>query len=325
MKSIKLLFASLALCTVTLVQAQSPIKSFYTPQGYGPDKWASAWLLTRYVYPGSTIQVVKEGESVEGAVPFDIKGETYYRELDQSMFQVIANHHNVDDEVMAEFAQLIYQIEVNFWSNQQSPSANAVESAYRRLQYQYDPASISPECYVTFFDRVYAYLKSVKQNQPVDPQVVMDVMCEDVDTYAASRTALVPELPLRFLLGEMASGKKVVFVDVREPEEYAEGHIPGAVNLPIRDINDDSIAEFKNADYVVSYCVKDFRGFEAARTIKQSGISQSVILKPYGIKGWKEAGLPVAGDKALAKTDANIQLKQCVAAPAQCLKSKGEE
>ena len=36
-------------------------------------------------------------------------------------------------------------------------------------------------------------------------------------------------------LGAMAAGRKVVFVDVREADEFMEGHIPGAINVPLRD------------------------------------------------------------------------------------------
>ena len=57
-------------------------------------------------------------------------------------------------------------------------------------------------------------------------------------------------------------------IDVRSPGEFAEDHIPGAINLRIRDINADSIVQLPPSDLYVAYCVKDFRGFEMARKLR---------------------------------------------------------
>jgi hypothetical protein len=68
----------------------------------------------------------------------------------------------------------------------------------------------------------------------------------------------------------------------------------------MRDASPDLKARLKGADWVVSYCVKDFRGFEMAKYLAEQGVPHSVILRPYGIKGWIAEGLPVTGAKALS-------------------------
>jgi len=87
-----------------------------------------------------------------------------------------------------------------------------------------------------------------------------------------------------------AQGQNVLFVDAREEEEYLEEHIPGAINLSLRDVRRINPEIFASADIVISYCVKDFRGYEVAKAISDIGVKNSYTLKEYGLKGWKSAG-----------------------------------
>ena len=114
------------------------------------------------------------------------------------------------------------------------------------------------------------------------------------------------------MLNEIRNGKDIVFVDVRESKEFAESHIPGALNIPIHDVDEVSVARLRHADYVVSYCVKDFRGYEMAKRLHSAGVESSVILNPYGIKGWVASGLPVTGSESLEASEAERKLRKCV-------------
>ena len=113
----------------------------------------------------------------------------------------------------------------------------------------------------------------------------------------------------------------MVFVDVRETEEFDEDHIPGAINVKIRDLRDFDYNSIAKADLVVPYCVKDFRGFEMARLLKQSGIANVVLMRPYGLKGWMTMGLPTAG--FLSQEDQALKLLSVCADNLQaCLKTE---
>lgn len=92
-------------------------------------------------------------------------------------------------------------------------------------------------------------------------------------------------------------GKKVVFVDVREPQEFKEKHIPGALSIPVRDTGSVNVADMADADLVIPYCLKDFRGFEGAKTLHNLGVPNVGLFKGYGIKSWEKAKLPAAGDQ----------------------------
>jgi len=90
-------------------------------------------------------------------------------------------------------------------------------------------------------------------------------------------------------------GKKVVFVDVREPEEHAEFHIPGAQSIPLRDVAATDPTLFADADLVVPYCLKDFRGFEGAKALRNRGVPNVGVMEGFGITSWQKAELPTAG------------------------------
>ena len=93
-------------------------------------------------------------------------------------------------------------------------------------------------------------------------------------------------------------GKKVVLVDVREPQEYTEKHIPGAISMPVREttkLTDEELAKMADADVVIPYCLKDFRGFEGAKALHNQGVKNVGLFKGYGIKSWDKAKLPEAG------------------------------
>jgi rhodanese-related sulfurtransferase/plastocyanin len=93
------------------------------------------------------------------------------------------------------------------------------------------------------------------------------------------------------------SPSRVVFVDVREPEEFAEGHIPGAINIREQDFA-ARIGEVPKDALVIPYCNMDFRGFVAVRSLEELGIERVALMQERGINGWREQGLPVAGPES---------------------------
>ena len=121
---------------------------------------------------------------------------------------------------------------------------------------------------------------------------------------AAIRTIDVGEICVRVL-----AGKPPLFVDVREPEEYAEEHLPAAISMPVREMSARAQSELATADLTVPYCLKDFRGFEGARRLTQLGFADVRVMKQVGINGWKAASLPTAGaipGRSDAETSASL-------------------
>jgi rhodanese-related sulfurtransferase len=78
-------------------------------------------------------------------------------------------------------------------------------------------------------------------------------------------------------------------VDVRDPQEFAEGHIPGAINIPSQTFAAGSAALDKEK-LIVVYCKSGGRSYTAYRKLQKldySKIAQAIFAD------WAEAGLPI--------------------------------
>ena len=66
------------------------------------------------------------------------------------------------------------------------------------------------------------------------------------------------------------------FVDVRTPEEYAGGHVPGAINIPLDQVK-DRLSEFRQMPKpVVAYCRSGARSGMATSILQQCGIEDVI-------------------------------------------------
>ena len=87
-----------------------------------------------------------------------------------------------------------------------------------------------------------------------------------------------------------------LILDVREPAEFAAGHLPGAVNIPrgVLEFKIDSHPDFqaKQQAPIVVYCQTGGRSALAAQVLNQLGYLQAVSMAG-GFKAWSENGLPV--------------------------------
>lgn len=98
-------------------------------------------------------------------------------------------------------------------------------------------------------------------------------------------------------LAELASGLEdgsLVLVDVREPHEFAAGHIPGSVSLPLSRFDP---AALPAAERIVFSCAAGVRSQVAVDQCRASGLRWSEHY-PGGFKGWISAGMPAASGDA---------------------------
>lgn len=96
---------------------------------------------------------------------------------------------------------------------------------------------------------------------------------------------------------QLINKQNAVIVDVREPGEFALGHLPNAKNLPLGNLAAqlDGIAKDK-ATPVIAVCQSGMRSNRACSAIKKAGYSQVVNLDG-GMSAWQNAGLPVVKGK----------------------------
>jgi len=85
---------------------------------------------------------------------------------------------------------------------------------------------------------------------------------------------------------------ETVVLDVREPEEYAHGHVPGAMSLPQADLA-SRLDEVPRDRPVMLVCQRGMRSFRAAQFLVQMGIDQ-VASVTGGTGAWRAAGKPLA-------------------------------
>ena len=84
----------------------------------------------------------------------------------------------------------------------------------------------------------------------------------------------------------MSSERDYIILDVRTPEEYAEGHIPGAINVPNETIGTAEIPELPDkAQLILVYCRSGRRSKEAAEKLVKLGYTN--IVEFGGIIDWK--------------------------------------
>lgn len=73
-----------------------------------------------------------------------------------------------------------------------------------------------------------------------------------------------------------------LLLDVREPHEFRNGHIPGAVNVPIRKLSNYSIPKNKEKIYVI--CQSGMRSRQGAKILAQKGYAVTNIRG--GMNAW---------------------------------------
>lgn len=111
-----------------------------------------------------------------------------------------------------------------------------------------------------------------------------------INTYLRVKDELEP-LPRQELLERVRDGL-VTVLDVRPAEEYAAGHVPGAVNVPLREL-ENYLKKLKPEQEIVAYC----RGphcvlaFDAVVSLREKGLKARRLEEGY--PQWKTAGLPV--------------------------------
>mgnify|MGYP001627057081 CR=1 FL=1 len=130
--------------------------------------------------------------------------------------------------------------------------------------------------------------------------LVLPVLAQATTTFSALTVREVGNflstLPADFYGMQPAAAKQmmdtleVFILDVREPAEFKAGRIPGAVNIPIRDLP-KRLGEIPKGKPIILYCGTGHRGAMALVYLRGQGYNVRNVLG--GFKAWSEANLPV--------------------------------
>jgi rhodanese-related sulfurtransferase len=88
-----------------------------------------------------------------------------------------------------------------------------------------------------------------------------------------------PQLDVEDVL-DAPEGRRPYLLDVRTPEEFTEGHIPGAVNIPVDELR-HRLGEVPRDHEVAAYCQVGQRGYVAPRILLQAGFRAANIGGGY--------------------------------------------
>ena len=115
-----------------------------------------------------------------------------------------------------------------------------------------------------------------------------------VNSFLTIKDNLEP-IPRQELLERIEQGL-VIVLDVRPPLEYEAGHVPGAINIPLQEL-EQRLKDFDQDKEIVAYC----RGphcilaFDAVAKLREQGFKASRLED--GFPEWKTEGLPVEDNK----------------------------
>lgn len=109
-------------------------------------------------------------------------------------------------------------------------------------------------------------------------------------TWLAHRDEMEPVLAAELL--ERAKNGLVTVLDVRPAEEYAAGHLPGAINVPVGKL-ESYLSKLPKRKEVVAYCRGPYclMSFDAVETLRKRGWKARRLQD--GFPEWRAAGLPV--------------------------------
>lgn len=122
-------------------------------------------------------------------------------------------------------------------------------------------------------------------------------MKEQMDYY---QQKLKYEMDPSDLFEALEKGEAIMAVDCRQPFGYIKEHIPSAINLPHRQMSEESIQELDKSLLYVCYC--DGIGCNASTkgALKMTQLGFKVKELIGGIDWWKFDGYATAGEKAAA-------------------------
>ncbi|EQD54316.1 transcriptional regulator, ArsR family, partial [mine drainage metagenome] len=111
-----------------------------------------------------------------------------------------------------------------------------------------------------------------------------------MSSYFRARDALEPIS--REMLLERLRSESVTLLDVRPADEFVQGHLPGAINVPLAEL-DAALARLPREHAVIAYCRGPYcvLSYEAVAALRSKGLEAYRLEAGY--PEWKAAGLPI--------------------------------
>jgi rhodanese-related sulfurtransferase len=147
-----------------------------------------------------------------------------------------------------------------------------------------------------------AFIATLTDGIPARPlnMVAIEATNRGVTQAPWAMLTTAPEVPQVDVTDVARRAPDTLVLDVREPEEYARGHVPGAVNLPQAELA-TRLDEVPRDRSVLVICQGGYRSLRSAQFLRQRGYG-AVLNVQGGTAAWQASGQPV--DQAAIEADA---------------------
>ncbi len=115
--------------------------------------------------------------------------------------------------------------------------------------------------------------------------VFLLLSCSNVSTRSSEE--------IHSLINDPDNGNHIVLVDIRNAAKYADGHIPGAIHIPVRSKKfRERLSSHNDKPTLVLYCGQGLKTGKAAEMAGETGFKKIYILEG-GFSSWEDRGYPV--------------------------------
>ncbi|MFE6617569.1 rhodanese-like domain-containing protein [Amycolatopsis sp. NPDC057786] len=134
-----------------------------------------------------------------------------------------------------------------------------------------------------------------------EPRVLMFPALASATAAAHLRAELALEVDPDDLVRDLTSGARqgYVIVETRAPEAFASARIPGAINLPYREMTPESVRGLDRELVYVCYCESIHCNAATKGALKLAEFGFKVKRLSGGITAWQAAGYPVDRDASI--------------------------
>ena len=116
-------------------------------------------------------------------------------------------------------------------------------------------------------------MRKIKRFLPFVVSLMLLSSCEN----AGSSSLGYRQISMNEAVKMMKDEKNYIILDARRPDEFAEGHIPGAINVPNEEIGTVEIAELpQKSQMILVYCRSGRRSKEASEKLVKLGYTNIV-------------------------------------------------
>ena len=108
----------------------------------------------------------------------------------------------------------------------------------------------------------------------------------------AGHDGQTPVLSVEYVRAQYEKGRKLTAIDLRSLDEYRQGHLPGALSLPLNELT-TRFHEVPRTDLVVLYCECTPGEVEVAYTFLRRQQYRNLTVLGSSFKTWIERGFPI--------------------------------